>query len=126
MGSGWKEEKFELQLMPCCRADLSREIPRCTARGQRIGSSTGGDCTPVMNLVVLKPFMAAVSSDDECGLQAMGLESKIRCILPVMILKRGILVRLYPWRGWAGWNKRIAMGFKMNGAEFDPDPNIVL
>ena len=78
----------------------------------------------VVNLVVLKPLMAAVSSDDECGLQAMGLESKIRCIL--MILRRGILVRLYPWRGWAGWNKRITMGFRTNGAEFNPDPNIVL
>ena len=34
----------------------------------------------------------------DCNLQAMGLESKIQCILTK--LRRGILVRLYRWHEW--------------------------
>jgi len=78
-----------------------------------------------VNKIVQKPLMAAISSDHECGLQAMGLESKLRCVL--IVLTRDIFVRAAPNRAWGrGWNKWTPLAFRTHGAEFNPEPSLRL
>ena len=78
-----------------------------------------------VNAVVQKPMMAAISSDNECGLQAMGLESKLRGVL--MVLTRDIYVRAFPHRGWGrGWNRWTHLAFRTHGAEFNPETSLRL
>ena len=80
----------------------------------------------VLNSIVEKPLLAALSSDNECGTsQAMALESKLRCI--IMVLSRDIWVRCFPRRSWgSGWNHKMTLGFRTHGAEFDPDASLRL
>ena len=76
-----------------------------------------------VNSVVERPLLAAISSNHECGLEAMGVNGKIRCIL--LVLTRDIWVRCFPHRGWGlGWNRRTTLAFRNHGAEFNPESSI--
>ena len=78
-----------------------------------------------VNSIVEKPLLAAVSSNEECGLMAMGAESIIRRVL--LVLKRDIWCRLFPRREWGlGWNRRTTLMFRSHGAEHNPEVSIRL
>jgi hypothetical protein len=81
----------------------------------------------VLNAVIVKPLLAAMSANYECGTPlTMGLESKKRAIL--LVLRRDIWVRCFAGRGWrgSGWNRTLAAGCRTDGAEFCPDPSVRL
>lgn len=78
-----------------------------------------------VNAVVERPLLAAISSNHECGLEAMGVNGKIRCIL--LVLTRDIWVRCFPHRGWGlGWNRRTTLAFRSHGAEFNAETSVRL
>ena len=68
-----------------------------------------------VNSVVERPLLVAISSNHECGLEAIGVNEKIRCIL--LVLTRNIYVHCYQHRGWGlGWNRTTTLAFKNYGA----------
>lgn len=80
----------------------------------------------VLNLLVVKPLLAAVSANHGCGAPlTMGLESKIRAILKVF--RRDLFVRAFAGHGWGrGWKRRLAIGHRTHGAEYQADPSLRL
>ena len=79
----------------------------------------------VVNAVVERFLLQAISSDHECGLQAMGLNSILRCVL--MVLERDMWLLVAPHRGWGrGWNQWAPLAFRTPGAEFHPEAHLRL
>ena len=78
-----------------------------------------------VNSVVERPLLAAISSNHECGLEAMGVNGKIRCIFLVLTRDISSWVRCFPHRGWGlGWNRRTTLAFRNHVAEFNPGSSI--
>ena len=78
-----------------------------------------------VNDVVEMPLLAAVSSDHECGLAAMGAESAIRAI--VFAVTRDIWVRCFARvDSGLGWNRKTTLMFRSSGAEFNPEASVLL
>ena len=78
-----------------------------------------------VNDVVEMPLLAAVSSDHECGLAAMGAESAIRAI--VFAVTRDIWVRCFACEDLGlGWNRKTTLMFRSSGAEFNPEASVLL
>ena len=77
-----------------------------------------------VNDVVEGPLLAAISSDNECGLTAMGVESVIRAI--VFVVTRDIWVRYFPQGDWGlGWNRKTTLMFR-SIADFNPEASVLL
>lgn len=78
-----------------------------------------------VNSVVVRPLLAGISSNDECGLEAMGVNGIIRRIL--LVLARDIWLRSFAHRGWGlGWNRRTVLAISSHGAEFNPESSLRL
>jgi hypothetical protein len=76
-----------------------------------------------VNDIVEMPLLAALSSDHECGLAAMGAESAIRAI--VFAVTRDIWVRCFPHGDWGlGWNRKTTLMFR-SIAEFNPEASVL-
>jgi hypothetical protein len=79
----------------------------------------------LVNAVVERFLLKAISSDHECGLEAKGLKSVLRCVL--MVLERDMWVLFTPHRGWGrGWNRWTPLAFRTHGAEFSPETGMRL
>jgi len=77
-----------------------------------------------VNDVVEGPLLAAVSSDNECGLIAMGVESVLRAI--IFVVTRDIWVRYFPQGDWGlGWNRKTTLMFR-SIADFNPEASVLL
>ena len=78
-----------------------------------------------VNDVVEMPLLAAVSSDHECGLAAIGAESAIRAV--VFAVTRDIWVRCFARADLGlGWNRKATLMFRSSGAEFNPEASVLL
>ena len=81
--------------------------------------------TSVVNAVVERFLLQAISSYHECGLEAMGLNSILRCVS--MVLERDMWLLVTPRRGWGlGWNQWAPLAFRTPGAEFRPEAHLRL
>jgi hypothetical protein len=118
LSSGFVSEKYRnLQIDKAAK----RPYAFCTTTSKLLQLAIAAFANDIIEM----PLLAAVSSDHECELAAMGAESAIRAVL--FAVKRDIWVCCFSLCDVGyGWNRKITLMFRSTGAEFNPEASVIL